>query len=553
MKILLRLCICVILVNFSALPLHAERRAEENERLYNTLDSLLDKQQSIVRDKEERINVIREGLFKRNLSREELIQINHRLYDEYIAFRFDSAHHYIQQNIKLLSEMGDTDRLVENQLELSHILSVTGLFDKSRQVLDLVRKEPLSPVNKIAFYNAMSEFFLFQTELAFSTPYYHEYLDSLNYYRDLLKDMAWEDPYTKRFNEAVMLCQNCHEDEAIDILNDMLKNEKNPRKYSVATSTLAYFCRHKGDSIGAESYLIRSAISDVRNAIRENNSLRELAQLLMEKGESKRAFRYLNASIEDASFYGTPLRNMQAAQLVPQITNAYAEARRQILYGVLVAFAVMSLLTLLLVVFRVQRSRAHKELAVSNQKLTEANDLLTNANDQLTSLNDELVKVNDRLRESGCIKDEYIGQFFEMGSGFVVMADERNKKLSRLARDHKLDELFKELKSNQFFSDISNEYFSRFDEAFYRIYPTFVDELNQLLETKSQMVSHGKTLSTELRILALIRLGINNNQKIADILHTSITTVYTYRSKMKAKAIVKDTFESDIEMLGNIK
>lgn len=533
------------------LPLVTMGRSIDNKRLYDTLDSLLEKQQSIVRDKEQRIDIIREGLFKKGLTQEERVQINRRLFDEYLAFRFDSAYHYIQQNIILLSEMNDVDRLVESQLSLSHILSVSGLFDKSRQLLEQVGRQPLSPSNRTAYYDAKSEYYLFLTEQATYTPYFKEYLDSMNHYRELLKDEARDDAFTMRFNKATMLCEQGHEDEAIKILDEMLRKEKDSRRYSVLTNTLAYFCKHKGDSIGSEYYLIHSAISDVRNAIRENNSLRELAQLLMAKGEGDRAFHYLNASIEDASFYGTRLRNMQAAQLVPQISSAYANARRQILYSVAVALAVVSVLALMLIVMRVQRTRVLRQLAVSNRKKGESNEMLSKANMQLSSLNSELSRANNELRESGRIKEEYIGQFFELGSGFVSMADDRNRKLNRLARDHKLDELFKELKSNQFLNDISNEYFKRFDEAFLSIYPTFVDDVNALLEENNRVAFHGNTLSTELRILALIRLGINNNQKIADILHTSITTVYTYRSKMKARAIVKETFESDIELIGN--
>ena len=108
------------------LPLVTMGRSMDNKRLYDTLDSLLEKQQSIVRDKEQRIDIIREGLYKKGLTQEERVQINRRLFDEYLAFRFDSAYHYIQQNIILLSEMNDVDRLVESQLSLSHILSVSG-------------------------------------------------------------------------------------------------------------------------------------------------------------------------------------------------------------------------------------------------------------------------------------------------------------------------------------------------------------------------------------------------------------------------------------------
>ena len=56
-------------------------------------------------------------------------------------------------------------------------------------------------------------------------------------------------------------------------------------------------------------------------------------------------------------------------------------------------------------------------------------------------------------------------------------------------------------------------------------------------------------VTTELRVLALLRLGITDNQKIADILRSSITTIYTYRSKIKSRAIDKDSFEDSIRAI----
>ena len=124
--------------------------------------------------------------------------------------------------------------------------------------------------------------------------------------------------------------------------------------------------------------------------------------------------------------------------------------------------------------------------------------------------------------------------------------------LNRLARDRKLEDLYAELKSNTALNEGIRLFHQNFDTAFLNIYPRFVEEVNRLLtpENRFEVSGDAKKLSTELRVLALIRLGINDNQRIADILRSSITTIYTYRSKLKAKAVSKDTFEDDVCKIG---
>ena len=516
------------------------------ERLYKTLDSLLVVQPQITKEKEDRINFVRESLKRPNLSDENRYQVYLRLFEEYLAFRFDSAYNCIHECIDIQLKTGDKQQLNYCQLRLSHILAVTGLFNKTRELLENIDVNHLNPNNLAEYYNAKQEFFLFQSEQAMHTPYFETYLDSAILYREKLLSLKNLDRYTDTFTRATFLGEKGDLQQAIQLLERYLPEEKDARHYSIITSTLAYLYGKNGNTDSQEEYLILSAISDVKNAIRENNSLRELAALLMKQGKTDRAFRYLQASSEDATFYGTRLRNMQSGLLGPNIITAYNQLRDRSRYINWALLFAISLVALSLWISRIFRSRLIRRLKDADQQNKEVNEKLSQANAQLSTLNASLNTANDELAKLGRVKEEYIARLFEVGSTFICKADERNKKFNRLVRNHKIEELYKEIKDTDYLNQISESYLKQFDLAFLNICPNFVCEVNKLLSPDNQFEIRKDSLTTELRILALLRLGINNNQKMAEILNSSITTIYTYRSKIKARAINKDTFEADV-------
>ena len=171
-------------------------------------------------------------------------------------------------------------------------------------------------------------------------------------------------------------------------------------------------------------------------------------------------------------------------------------------------------------------------------------------NQELERRNATIEAANNEMKESNRIKDEYIGRFLELSSNYIQRGEDRAKLLNRLARDKKMAELYAELKSSASLNESIRLFYQNFDTAFLNIYPNFIKEVNSLMANGNQFeVDGGQKLTTELRILALIRLGINDNQKIADILRSSITTIYTYRSKIKSRALSKDTFEDEIRII----
>ena len=523
----------------------ADSRDDELNTLYQTLDSLVEHQPEIITQKKARIQVITDGLDNRKLTPEELFSLNNRLYDEYLAFNFDSALCYIKKNVDVQRTLGNPDLAAGSLIRMAHILAVSGLFDKADRMLDDIQTDLLSTERKVEYYNQRGELNLYRSEMAEYTPYFQEYTDSSQYYRQLILQIAPKDSYDYIFNQATYISEKGDNEAAIKMLEDYLPTLKQgERRYSIVTSTLAYFYSKDKEMHHQERYLLLSAISDMKGAILENNSLRRLSIILLERGDFKKAHDYLLCASNDAMLYGSRLRSMQAARISPLITQAYDTERARTQRRTNLLLMVISFIALLLVLTIVYTLSLIK-------KRHQANLEISRMNAELSLHNEEIESMNLQMKESNRIKDEYIGRFLELSSNLILKSEERSKVLNRLARDRKLENLYAELKSQKPLNESVHLFHQNFDTAFLNIYPTFISEINKLLTADNQFEidENAGKLTTELRILALIRLNISDNQKIADILRSSITTIYTYRSKLKSRAISKDTFEDDVRRI----
>lgn len=523
----------------------ADSRDDELNALYQTLDSLVEHQPEIITQKKARIQVITDGLDNLKLTPEELFSLNNRLYDEYLAFNFDSALCYIKKNVDVQRTLGNPDLAAGSLIRMAHILAVSGLFDKADRMLDDIQTDLLSTERKVEYYNQRGELNLYRSEMAEYTPYFQEYTDSSQYYRQLILQIAPKDSYDYIFNQATYISEKGDNEAAIKMLEDYLPTLKQgERRYSIVTSTLAYFYSKDKEMHHQERYLLLSAISDMKGAILENNSLRRLSIILLERGDFKKAHDYLLCASNDAMLYGSRLRSMQAARISPLITQAYDAERARTQHRTNLLLMVISIIALLLVVTIVYTLSLIKKRHQANLKISRMNA-------ELSLHNEEIESMNLQMKESNRIKDEYIGRFLELSSNLILKSEERSKVLNRLARDRKLENLYAELKSQKPLNESIHLFHQNFDTAFLNIYPTFIFEINKLLTADNQFEidENAGKLTTELRILALIRLNISDNQKIADILRSSITTIYTYRSKLKSRAISKDTFEDDVRRI----
>jgi len=246
------------------------------------------------------------------------------------------------------------------------------------------------------------------------------------------------------------------------------------------------------------------------------------------------------------------------AEVFPIINADYQKKLSKQQRQLKLSFLSVSLLSLLLVValvymyVQVKRVvRIRKDLYRTNLKLNELNESLRQSNEQLLNVNEEMTKVNKELTETNLVKETYLGKFIDLCSIYIDKMDSYRRNLNRIATSRKLEELFAALKSTKYIDNELSIFYNNFDESFLKIYPTFVEDFNALFpEEERQTPKSGELLNTELRIFALMRLGISDSTKIALFLRHSITTVYTYRSKLKNKSLSREHLEEQVMKIG---
>lgn len=518
---------------------------------FQRLDSLIAAQPSIVAAKEARLAQMKAELAA-GQSAQARYRATERLYDEYAAYQYDSAYTYVSECIALAQSMGDEALLADSRLNLAHILSTACLMDEARATLDRIDTTRLSPGQLIRYYRTCTDLLIYQAEYMQGTQYATQSVQRLVALRRLIADVdRRRDDSNYLLTMAERLADENKPREAIALLKGMMKQyHSGQRLYSIITSMIGYYYSQMGDEQQQMHYLIKSAESDLEGCIRENTSLRAIADCLFDQGDIDRAYRYMRVAVDDANFYGTRLRNIQSSHIVPKILDAYQTKQQQghrSMMWLLVAISVIALLLVGGVIAIYQLLKRYRRL---NDQKRAINDELRQVNARLGDTVEQLHETNGLLRERDRIKEEYIVRFLTLSSRFIDRGEQQRKALYRLYRDRKTEELARQLGSTHHGSENAQLFYENFDNAFLNIYPTFVDEVNKLLQDDGKIeVKPGKRLTTESRVLALIRLGITDNQSIAAILRASLTTIYTYRSKLKARAISKDDFEARVKVI----
>ena len=523
--------------------------AGQAEGPFARLDSLIAIQPHIVAEKETRL-----AQMKADLAAEPTVLgrygIMRRLYEEYAAYQYDSAYAYVSQCISLAQAMGDAALLNESRLNLAHILSTACLMEQARQTLAQIDTTQLTPDQFITYYRTRTDLLIYQAEYMQGTRYADEAVRQLIAVRQRVAALDGpKDNVSYLITRAESLADGGNQQQAIDLLATLLPRYKSgDRMYSIITSTMSFHYSQLDDMDKQMEYLIKSAESDLEGCIRENTSLRAIADRLFDEGDIDRAYRYMRVAVDDANFYGTRLRNIQASGIVPKILNAYQTKQEQGNRKMMWLLGVISLIALLLVGGVIAIYQLLKRYRRLNEQKKAINEQLRQVNGQLHDTVEQLHESNALLQEREKLKEEYIARFLALSSRFIDRGEEQRKALYRLYRDRKTEELARELKSTHSGNENAQLFYENFDNAFLNIFPNFVDEVNKLLQEGGKIeVKQGKRLTTESRVLALIRIGITDNQSIANILRASLTTIYTYRSKLKARALDKDSFETQVK------
>ena len=331
-----------------------------------------------------------------------------------------------------------------------------------------------------------------------------------------------------------LITEGKHEEALKEIEKQFNDTTINKRLKGMLAYNVAEAYQRLGDDDNYLYYLIQSAIYDLKLSIREYVALPKLALILYEKGDIVRAYNYLTCSMNDAVICNARLRTIETTSIYPIIDRAYRlkEYRNNTIKKAL--FTGITILILFL-------GSSIMYVKKQNRKLADARKALSNANIQLSAANEELSQLNQ-------VKQQYLAYYLDQCTMYLDKLEDYRRSLSKLAINSKINELFKAIKSEQFIEEEREKFYKSFDETFLKLYPNFVEQFNNLLNDDEKIYpKKGELLCTEIRIFALIRLGISDSNKIARFLRYSINTIYIYRSKVRNKAKGdKNDFENQI-------
>ncbi|MDD3077511.1 MAG: DUF6377 domain-containing protein [Paludibacter sp.] len=543
----------IVLVLFANVSVFAN---ESMDSLIQRIDQAIKESDQYTSLREQRIAHLKENkqLVKRNTVDE--YKINNQLFDEYKQYICDSALHYESLNLAIAEQLNDLSRNYESKIKLALLMGTTGMYKESIDLLETIDESKLPEFLQVNYLYTNLRVY---NELAFYTQDKHS---SENYWRiggeymDKLRKVIYRDSSLElqlREDSA----RNMHNFGLALKLNDIWLSRipKGSPDYALATFHRSLMYQWQGMVEEQKHYLALSAISDIESAIKDQASLRMLAQILFEEGDIDRAYNYIRFSWNATVFYNAKLRSLQTATILSMIDKTYQakiENQKSQLqkYLLLISSLFVLLIVALLVIFQ-----QFKKLSAAKVKLQNANSELNDLNTALSKLNAELTELNRmqnitnvELSESNKIKEVYIGRFLELCSVYIVKIDDFRKKVHSKIRDGKVREVQSLTQSPDLMDEEFEELYDNFDNAFLELFPDFVEKVNELLNEEDRFVlKKGELLTPELRIIALMRLGINDGTKISHFLRYSLTTVYNYRTKIKNRTFLnKDVFDSKI-------
>lgn len=519
-------------------PLYTWAGKTTLDSLLNVLDLTIREHETYVVQRESRIRHLKELTHGIEVNSVEHYNLNSQIYKEYKAFICDSAIYYLNENIQIAERLHDIDRKIESQLQLSLLLSSTGMYTESIDVLESVDRQKV--VSRLiadyytCFDHVYGELSVYTQDKTLSG---HYWTISQAYKDSLYAILPPESEEYLMMREALLRDQHQYE-EALKV-NDLrlAETEVNTPQYALATYHRSLIYKYSNDNLGEKQNLCLSAISDIRSAIKDHASLWMLAQLLYEDGDMERAYQYMRFSWNATKFYNARLRSWQSADVLSLIDKTYQAMIEKQNARLQQNLLLITALLVLLIVALGYIYRQMKKLADARNHLQVANGQLNGLNEELRQMNSCLSSTNIELSESNQIKEEYIARFIKLCSTYINRLDAYRRMVNKKVSAGQIAELLKITRSQDALDEELEELYANFDTAFLHLFPDFVKKFNDLLQENEQIVlKKDELLNTELRIFALIRLGIEDSSQIAEFLRYSVNTIYNYRAKVKNKA-----------------
>ena len=522
------------------------------EQVYKELDEAILQTDKFVQERENRIQQFKSALEAASDARVQY-EMCRRLYDEYHPYMSDSAIHYIGRCIMLADKLDDRIRSDEGKLLLAYQCTESGMYHEAMDILDdFDEKDINDATNRQRYYSTLAH--LYQ-ELGYycKVPHLQEkYYASSDRYKQLIDTVACSSDEALQIKE--MACFNAGDAPGALHYSDMRLAQVKEGSHEYAIVAFYRYLDYSllGDSVQARYWVTQSALGDVRNAVMDQGAMWELANLLMADGDMDRAYRYIHFAWQCANKFNTLKRNNQISPVMTTISDNYEASLKRANRLLAVLAVVSSLLAALFLGILFYSRRQRKKLALARNELSASNTQLAQLNAQLSDLNSQLHETNLKLGESNRVKDEYVGRFIHLCSFYIDRMDEMRKRMGKMVKNRDLDALHKLTSDSELRDKNLTELYEMFDSTFLHLFPNFVNDFNALLRPECRItLPDPTTLNTDIRIFALIRLGIEDSSRIAEFLHYSVNTIYNYRARIKNGALGdRDTFEARVKSIG---
>lgn len=534
----------------------AAPHSERFEQLLKNLDSELRISSKPVEARYLRIRFLLDMKNSLGTSREQQYQLNRKLYDEYFSFKFDSALYYLTDNLQLSQSLGDKRRTAETLVELGMLYTTSGMYLEAREVLThQIDTQSMNREQLTYFYWVQQRFYRDFHEYSKHSAMAQNAIRKLEFYRARLfeiLDPDSEEYLSLRVSDALDSKQMVLADSVNRILLSRHSPDSHPYAMYAYNQALIDYALEREDF---GEWYARSAISDVMTATKDNASIASLARLLFEEQDIERAFHYILISMDDAIFYNAKLRPWQIAKIMPVIEKSYTKHNQSAQHTQRLMTLLIGIASAIILLFGLYAYVMFRRARRAAREIHRKNIQISSINEELSRMNAKLREMNTSITEANGVKEEYIGLLLSMCSNYIEKMLNQQHNVKRKLSAGKGSELQKELSSTALMDAELEDFYNMFDSAFLRLYPDFVEEFNSLLKEDERILLHkGEMLNTELRIFALIRLGITDSSKIAALLRYSVNTIYNYRAKVKNKARGgRDDFEDMIKTIGSFK
>lgn len=525
------------------MPLMANASSVNEEQLFHRLDSYIAQRSKFTQRKEAKLLRLKKQIYMTSDKRSQLSLYN-QIYREYYTYRYDSAMTYAKKGYQLAVQLQDDYFINLNKINRAAVLSTGGFYSQAEDLMLAMDVEKMSPKLLQYYYYTLAwvynywESFCNKSEfqkglVAKKRLYLGKTLEHIGNKKSAL--------YYYLSGEFEFLKQRTSKKTLQFYMKALSASPLNSRVHASSAYCIARYYYDTDQKDLYEKYIVEAAISDQICPLKENLALQEFSTYLYNKDASyaKRVAKYLYCSMEDAQFYNNRLRMVEISRILPLITetNHQAEVRKnRIVTASLVIVSILSLGFLAMAFFAF---KMNKRLAKSRREIKSQNTLLD-------GLNRKLLNTNKR-------RETYMHLFMDISAVYIKKLDDYRKLVSRKIKAKQTADLLTAINSYKLAEEEAANFYIRFDKAFIDLYPNFVEEFNQLLLPEKQIVLPApNSLTKELRIYALMRLGITDGQELATLLFYSTQTIYNYKAAIRKRAKDLTTFDAAINRLCNI-